>query len=175
MALSRLDNPLRFIPFRNTNISHVTNSEEFGRLASEDMRDMPELAYALKTIEESVLGVWGEGIAEYLTARANLYFRYGFFGSVNDELRFLQSKGKRLAPVAALIDKGLRPPLDIRKIMMNYQEIHSYVEYIVENYGWTKLYEAAADGSGDEAFMTAFGTDRAGFHERWLEWLASGE
>lgn len=175
MALSRLDCPLKFIPFENTNLSSITNTDEFGRLASEEIRKMPDLMETIKSIDETMLGSWGEGVAEYLTARANLYYRYGFFGGVNDELRFLQSQGKRLTPVAALLDRGLRTSPDIRKIMMNYQEMHSYVEYIVENYGWGTLYRIGEAGSTDVAFEEVLGMDREAFHKQWLAWLDGGE
>ncbi len=176
MALSRVDFPVTVIPFEDETLSEVTNPTEFGRRAQEEVRRrMPELMDKTKKFDGFVGGQWGEGLAEYLTARANIYYRYGLFGDVDDELAFLLERGRRMTPVAKLLDGGLRGTPSIAKIMQHYQQMHSCVEYIVERYGWGAMYRLIDSGSTDADFERILGVNRGQFQREWLERLERRE
>lgn len=151
-------------------LPEYTNS---GLTPVEIMKDLKRDPERIKKIVEafvpSDLGIWHEGMAEYLSSRHSIFYRYGLFPDVDDELRFLCSRGARLTPLAVLDKNGLQAGLDYPRTVMNYQAAHSFVRFAAEKYGLETVMKILLERLGSKEREKLLGTNLADLETEWLE------
>ena len=108
---------------------------------------------------------FGEGIAEYASARINP-IRRAFYLAPDEELRTMSTQ-------VSLVNDILSRPISVkdrRVRLLRYTELHSFVAFLIDTYGAKRFFDFYARVPPDEAsFFAAYGTGFAGMQTRWNE------
>jgi hypothetical protein len=134
---------------------------------------MPFFMTNIGEIARGVGNNWGEGVAEYITSKCNLYFRYGLLDNVNNDLRYYMKNGGKLTPVFTLVEKGLWTGYDLKLYRVHYQEMHSVAAFLVEKFGWNKLMEMIYSPDEDATFLRIYELSKQQISDFWLAHLSN--
>ncbi len=110
-------------------------------------------------------GALGEGLAELSAGRHNMFYKYGFLKSPDDELRFLDCRGVTRIPLRPILSSK-----DARNFHMKllwYHEMHSLAKYITERYGKERFMRLLLSPQADADFKTVLGVSISDLEREW--------
>jgi len=97
----------------------------------------------------------GEGLAENVTEKSSIYYKYKFLSDVDDELRFWKCNGNEFIPIKELLEQDQ----GAHQRTLLYQQIHSFSRYIINNYGNDKFTELLLSNQTNNDFIQILGDD----------------
>lgn len=118
-------------------------------------------------------GMLGEGFAEYVTEKFNIFYKYKILGDVDIDVKCYSEKNNFKINIASL-PQEIRSP-DINKRVFSYQIAHSLCRYIIAKYSKEKFIELLNTSQQNEDYKKILGIDIEQLNQEWNEYIKNKE